>query len=123
MPKRWPSASTAEATRVASCVPGCRRWTGSYRNMKSVTPASFFDRVVASLFGGGQPRLDDEADRQLVDDTIEAVVDMVEPRGRHDTRYPRKLEGCVCKTIAYLRAIAREPLEPVVPPRAAWSAE
>jgi hypothetical protein len=89
--------------------------------MQSVPNASFFDRVVASLFGGGQPRLDDEADRQLIDDTIEAVVDMVEPRVRHDTRYRRKLEGCIRKTIAHLRAIAREPLKPVVLARAAWS--
>src|SRR5258706_11028452 len=105
MPKHWPSASTAEATRVASCVPGCRRWTGSYRNMKSVTPASFFDRVVASLFGGGQPGLDDEADRQLIDDTIEAGVRMVEPRGRHNTPYRGKLKRGGRKTITYPRRL------------------
>jgi len=89
--------------------------------MESVPHASFFDRVVASLFGGGQPRLDDEANRQLLDDTIEAVVDLVEPRVRHDARYRGKLAGGIRKTIAYLRAIAREPLEPVVLARAAWS--
>jgi hypothetical protein len=89
--------------------------------MKSVAQASIFDRVVARLFGGGQRRPGDEADRQLIDETIEVVVDMVEPRVRHDARYRNKLEGGVRNTIAYLRAIAREPLEPVLLARAAWS--
>ncbi len=89
--------------------------------MESVPYASFFDRVAAALFGGGQPRLDDEADRQLIADTIEAVVETVEPRVRLNARYRDKLEGCVRKTIAHLRAIAREPLEPVLLARAAWS--
>ena len=83
--------------------------------------SSLFDRVVSTLFGGGQPRLDDEADRQLIADTIEAVVETVEPRVRLNPRYRDKLEGCVRKTIAYLRAIAREPLEPILLTRAAWS--
>ncbi|HKQ24862.1 MAG TPA: hypothetical protein VJT81_10515 [Burkholderiales bacterium] len=83
--------------------------------------SAFFERVAAALFGGGQSSLDDEADRQLIADTIEAVVDTVEPRVRLNARYRDKLEGCVRKTIAHLRAIAREPLEPVLLARAAWS--
>jgi hypothetical protein len=86
-----------------------------------VTQPAFFERVAAALFGGGQPRVNDEADRQLIADTIEAVVDTVEPRVRLNTRYRDKLEGCVRKTIAYLRAIAREPLEPILLAHAAWS--
>ena len=86
-----------------------------------MTQSTFFERVAKALFGGGQPRLDDEADRQLIADTIEAVVDTVEPRVRLNARYRDKLEGCVHKTIAYLRAIAREPLEPILLTRAAWS--
>lgn len=86
-----------------------------------MTQSSFFERVAAALFGGGQPRLDDEADRQLIVEAIEAVVETVEPRVRLNPRYRDKLEGCVSKTIAYLRTIAREPLEPVVLTRAAWS--
>jgi len=89
--------------------------------MQSAAQPSFLDRVVASLFGGGQPRVSDETDRQLIADTIEAVVDTVEPRVRLDARYRAKLEGCVRNTIAHLRAIAREPLEPVLLARAAWS--
>lgn len=82
---------------------------------------SLFDRVAAALFGGGQPTVDDKADRKLIDDAIDAVVDAVEPRVKAATRYRAKLEPCMRKTIAHLRAIARDPLEPVVLARAAWS--
>jgi len=82
---------------------------------------SLFDRVAAALFGGGQPGSDDQADRQLIDDTIDAVVDAVEPRVKASARYRAKLEPCIRKTIAHLRAIARESLEPILLARAAWS--
>jgi hypothetical protein len=81
---------------------------------------SLLNRLVASLFGGGQPTLDDAAERQLIAEAIEAVVDTVEPRVRHRSGYAAKLEPCVRKVIAHLRAIAREPLEPVLMARAAW---
>lgn len=81
---------------------------------------SLLDRVVAGLFGRGQPDSGDVAERQLVADAIEAVVDTVEPRVRASSRYRAKLEGCVRTTIAYLRSIAREGLEPVLLARAAW---
>lgn len=82
---------------------------------------SLFDRVAAALFGGARPDGGDEADRQLVADTIDLVVDAVEPRVKASPGYRDKLEPCIRKTIAHLRAVAREPLEPVALTRAAWS--
>jgi hypothetical protein len=81
---------------------------------------SLFERVAAALFGGRQAVVD-EADRQLIADTIELVVETVEPRVRFRARYGEKLEGCIRNSIAYLRSIAREGLEPVLLARAAWS--
>jgi hypothetical protein len=81
---------------------------------------SLLNRLVAALFGGAQPTLEDAAERQLIIEAIEAVVDTVEPRVRHRPGYAAKLESCVRKTIAHLRAIARDPMEPVLMARAAW---
>ena len=44
--------------------------------------ASLFERVTAALFGGGAPTADEAAERQLVDDTVEVVVETVDPRIR-----------------------------------------
>src|SRR5262249_2025384 len=52
---------------------------------------------------------------------IELVVEAVEPRCRLNSGYQEKLEGCIRKSIAYLRQIGREGLEPVLLTRAAWS--
>jgi hypothetical protein len=81
---------------------------------------SLFERVAAALFGGRQAA-GDEADRQLIADVIELVVEMVEPRVRFHARYKEKLEGCIRHGIAYLRSIAREGVEPILLARAAWS--
>jgi len=81
---------------------------------------SLFQRVASALFGDGPPA-DTEADRQLIADTIEVIVDAVEPRVRLHSGYQAKLEGCVRDTIAHLRAIGREGLDPVLLTRAAWS--
>ena len=81
---------------------------------------SLFQRVADALFGSGQPA-DSEADRKLIADTIEVIVDAVEPRVRLHSGYQGKLEGCVRDTIAHLRAIGRERLDPVLLTRAAWS--
>jgi hypothetical protein len=82
---------------------------------------SLFDRVAAALFGGAEPSTDDAAERQLVADVTEVVVEAVEPRVRSLARYQGKLEGCICKSIAHLRAIGRERLEPVLLTRSAWN--
>ena len=81
---------------------------------------SLFQRVADALFGSGQPA-DSEADRKLIADTIEVIVDAVEPRVRLHSGYQGTLEGCVRDTIAHLRAIGRERLDPVLLTRAAWS--
>ena len=82
---------------------------------------SLFERVASALFGGGEPSADDATERQLVADMVELVVEAVEPRVRSNGRYKEKLEGCICKSIAHLRAIGRERLEPVLLARAAWN--
>jgi len=60
-------------------------------------------------------------ERQLVADMIELAVEQIEPRVRSHARYREKLDPCICKSIAYLRSIGREPLEPVLLTRAAWN--
>jgi hypothetical protein len=83
--------------------------------------SSLFERVAAALFGTGDAKVDDAAERQLIDDTIEAIVDTVEPRVRMHSGYRHKLTGGVRRTIAHLRALAREGLEPILLSRQAWS--
>ncbi len=82
---------------------------------------SLFDRVAAALFGGAEPSADNAVERQLVADVTELVVEAVEPRCRLHGRYREKLEGCIRKSIGYLRSIGREGLEPVLLARATWS--
>lgn len=81
---------------------------------------SLFERVAAALFGGREPSADEAAERQLVADTIELVVEAVEPRIRFHARYREKLDGCIRSSIGYLRSIGRDGLEPVLLARAAW---
>lgn len=83
--------------------------------------ASLFERVTAALFGGHEPTADEAAERQLVDDTIEVVVDTVDSRIRMAPGYRQKLEGCVRKCIAYLRQLGGQPLPPILLSRAAWN--
>lgn len=86
-----------------------------------MTQSSFFERVVGALFGGGQSDGNKDADFQLVADTIEAVVDMVEPRIRLNAGYRGKLEGGIRATIAYMREVSREGLDPILLARPAWN--
>src|SRR5690349_10380116 len=80
---------------------------------------SFIDRIVSTLFGKSD--LKGEAEQQLVAQLIETVVDTVEPRVRAHGRYQQKLEGPVRSTIAYLRAVGKTPLEPLLLSRASWN--
>jgi hypothetical protein len=82
---------------------------------------SLFERVAAALFGGAEPSQDDAVERQLVADTIELVVETVEPRVRFHARYREKLDECVRSSIAHLRSIGRERLEPILLARGAWN--
>ena len=78
---------------------------------------SLLERVAGALFGGdsGGP------DQQLIDEATEAIVETVEPRLRALSGYRRKLAGSVSQTIAHLRALGREPLEPIPFGRSVWS--
>src|SRR5678815_2723615 len=83
------------------------------------TPA-LFTRVVQALFGGpAEPA----AERGLVDDMIETIVETVEPRVRQVSGYNGKLQSCTRATIAHLRELGKGPLEPVTLARAAWSGD
>ena len=44
----------------------------------------------------------------------ELVVETVDSRIRLQSRYAEKLEPCVRKTIAHLREIGRQPMEPLL---------
>jgi hypothetical protein len=83
--------------------------------------ASVLERVTTALFGGREPTADEAVERQLVDDTIEVVVDTVEPRIRMAPGYQQKLRGSVSKCIGYLRSLGSQPLEPILFARAAWN--
>ena len=83
---------------------------------------ALFDRIAGALFGGPKAT-DGKADRALVAEAIDAVVDAVEPKARMHARYHQKLEPCIRKTIAHLRSMASAPLEPVLLSRAAWASD
>ena len=78
-----------------------------------------FERISAALFGSA-PR-DKDADQEIIAELVEGVVDAVEPKVRMESRYRQKLSPCIARSIAYLRSIAREGLEPVLLTRAAWN--
>ncbi|MDL9997516.1 hypothetical protein QTI24_02800 [Variovorax sp. J22P240] len=83
--------------------------------------SALFDRVASGLFGRDGANAGDAAEKQLVADMTELVVETVDPRMRLQARYADKLEGCVRKTIAHLRAIGRQPMDPLLLSRAAWN--
>src|SRR5262249_47638884 len=78
------------------------------------------DRVVLALFGSSTVTAN-EADQSLIDDLVESVVDIVEPRVRLRAGYSDKLADAVRTTIAHLRELGRMSLEPITLSPAAWS--
>jgi len=102
-------------------------WVNARRNprrvstlAKSAPVSSLFDRVVSVLFGAARPPGD--VDQQLVLDTIDAVVETVEPRVRLRSGYRDKLDASVRRTLAHLRELAAQlPRDPLLLSRAAWS--
>lgn len=82
---------------------------------------ALFDRVATSLFG--RDREHAAADKHLVADMTELIVETVDPRIRLKTGYAHKLEGCVRKTIAHLRSMGDTPMEPLSLVRAEWSTD
>ncbi|HYX67095.1 MAG TPA: hypothetical protein VE935_22985 [Burkholderiales bacterium] len=84
---------------------------------------ALFDRVAAALFGDKAGSADAAAERKLVAEMTEAVVDAVEPRVRLHSRYREKLDQPVRQAIGYLRGLGRQPLEPVPLSKAAWASD
>jgi len=80
-----------------------------------------FDRLASALFANDREDTGGVAEKQLVSDLTELVVETVDPRIRLQSRYADKLEPCVRKTIAHLRAIGRTPMEPLLLARSRWS--
>ena len=84
--------------------------------------SSLFERAVSALFGSSAKSSD--VDQQLIQDTVDAFVETVEPRLRSSSRYREKLAANVARTLSHLRELgARLPIEPLVLSRGAWSAE
>jgi hypothetical protein len=82
--------------------------------------ADVFPGVAARLFGASAPP---DADRALVEATIEAVVDAVDPKVRAERKYRAKLEPGVRRTLEHMRAFAQQLPEPIVLSPAAWRTE
>ena len=82
---------------------------------------SLLDRVALALFGDSSDK--GSADRELIDELIEAVVEAVEPRVRLRSGYRAKLAEGARLTVAHLRELGRFPLAPIVVSRAAWAVD
>ena len=82
---------------------------------------ALFDRVAAALFGGSQKPADTQAERALIGEAIDAVVEAVEPKLKLQPHYRQKLEPCVRRTIAHMRSMAADPLAPITLSRTAWA--
>jgi len=75
------------------------------------------DRFFASYFGN---RKGEDADKALVAELGEAVVDVVEPKMRADSRYARKVNTSMRATLTYLRSLGRQLDPPIALRRAEW---
>ena len=83
---------------------------------------SFLDRVVSALFGSSHDNTS-VADRDLVAELTETIVEAVEPRVRLRSGYRKKLAEGVRITVAHLRELGRFPLAPILLSRAAWAVD
>jgi hypothetical protein len=82
--------------------------------------ADLFSGVATRLFGASAPP---DADQAIVAETIEAIVEAVDPRIRAARKYRAQLEPGVRSTIARMRAIAQQLPEPIVLSPKAWQRE
>ena len=82
---------------------------------------SLFERLGSVLFGAsGQAA--SGVDRQLVDETTEAIIEIVEPKVRLRSGYRDKLAAGVNRTISHLRELAQQlPRDPLPLSRQAWA--
>lgn len=83
--------------------------------------ASLIDRVLGTLLGraGAGP----DADRQLVAEMTDLIVDTVEPKVKAHRRYRERLEPSVRTTMEWLRGLGRTPLAPLRLAAADWGAD
>jgi len=82
--------------------------------------AELFSEIAGRLFGPAAPP---DADRALVADAIEAIVDAVDPRIRAQRRYASMLEPGVRRTIEHMRAIGQRLPPPIALSPASWKDE
>jgi hypothetical protein len=82
--------------------------------------ADLFSGVATRLFGAAATS---DADQAIVAETIEAIVDAVDPRIRSDRHYRKTLEPGVRRTIAHMRAIAQHLPAPIALSPASWQSE
>ncbi len=83
---------------------------------------SLLERVTSALFGGSADK-EAVADRDLVTELVETIVEAVEPRIRMRSGYQAELAEGVRITIAHLRELGRFPLDPIVLSAEAWDAD
>lgn len=83
--------------------------------------AALFSNVASRIFGAAPAGAGGEVEPELVQLAVEAVVDAVDPRLRSVSRYQSRIAPGAERTIAHLRALARELPEPIEFSRAAWS--
>lgn len=82
--------------------------------------AELFSDIAGRLFGPAAPP---DADQAIVDATIEAIVDAVDPRIRSDRHYRKTLAPGVRSTIAHMRGIAQHLPAPIALSPASWQGE
>jgi hypothetical protein len=99
---------------------GCRAPPRTRRRSEAPMP-SLLERVVEALFGSSASQPAD-IDQPLVDETIDAFVETVEPRLKLHAGYRAKLAANVRATIAHLRALGRQvPSHATLLTRTAWA--
>ena len=82
--------------------------------------ADLLSDIAGRLFGPAGPP---DAEKTLVADALEAIVDVVDPRIRSDRSYRRKLEPGVRSTIEHLRGIGQLLPAPILLSPERWKDE
>lgn len=85
--------------------------------------STIFANVAAKLFGARPNGGADGVEPELVQMTVEAIVDAVDPRLRVVSGYQGKIAPGVARTITHLRTLARDLPEPIELARAAWASD
>jgi hypothetical protein len=83
--------------------------------------ATLFSNVASRLFGAAPARGDGAVEPELVQIVVEEIVEAVDPRLRSLSRYQSRIAPVAERTIAHLRAFARDLPEPIELSRTAWS--